>query len=227
MARVITQPLASMTVDQLWQSLERSILNTARVLMETAQIWCVLKGRGEDMSRYSNPMFEFFPDVVEGKLLPEVLLKFGASNMSRIAARLPASEQAELAKPDATVPLRMPDGSVDYVAPAGLTIQQTKQVFADDGIRDPDEQEDHMAPTKPYKPREPRRPSIPASEMDKFDLSAAMTRHEINRITDMAKERDISPAHLAVLFLRSKGFFALRAGERRSLFGGANLSAGA
>jgi hypothetical protein len=152
-------------------------------------------------------------------------MKFGASNISRIAAKLSASDQADLAKPGATVPLRMPDGSIEDVSPGALTVQQTKQVFAEGGIRDYDEQGEHMAPTKPYKPREPRRPSIPASEMDKFDLSAAMTRHEINRITDMAKERDISPAHLAVLFLRSKGFFAMRAGERRSVFGGVSARA--
>jgi hypothetical protein len=208
----ISNSLKSLETQEVWAEFKKAVARTAEGIARMAECWCELQDRGEDLSAYRNPMLSFLPDVASGKLLPEVLLRYGASpSLTSAISRLVPEDQAKLATAEARVSILQPDGTTRIARVTDLRQAELRQVLGDGRIRTPDEQRPHV--TASPRPTAPRKPAA-RQPADEFDLTAVLSKAEISRITRMAQERDITPAELVARFLRSKGFFALRSGER-------------
>jgi hypothetical protein len=190
--------LKKLTTPQLWTEMKAVVGRTADNLKRMAEIWVELEARGEDLSGYRNPMLSFLPEVASGKLLPEILLRFG-SNVSIIStlSSLVVEDQRKLVShPDTRVTVLQHDGKTRKASITDLRIPELRQVFGDGRIRTVKEQKQHLAPA-PRKSETRVSRERPVND-DVWDVSASMTDAQRERITILADESGMSQAEYVV-----------------------------
>lgn len=155
--------LFDMTNEQLMTAYSEAMAAAMAPLKQAAAIWCEMERRGMDLSDLRTPFTNFFPAINAGKLLPEVVLKFGGSvRMVKMATALVPEDQAKLAAPNATVAVMTESGVVEMRKPELLLVKEAARVFGDGRIRSPEEQRPLMhAPAIRQEPRPAMQPHVP------------------------------------------------------------------
>jgi hypothetical protein len=125
---------------QLQQWLIDSLRVTAERLLYLAAIVQELEIRGENLSGMRIGMMRWLRLIASGQLLPEVVVRYsGKQKLLERIATLPAAEQRRLID-DPTIVI-LAAGQPRSIDPLAIPYKAIDQVFADDHIRDEEEQE--------------------------------------------------------------------------------------
>ncbi len=194
--------LKKMTVAELYTELSAAITQTAAGILRMAKVLAELQSRREDLSSFTSPLLMFLPDVASGKLLPEMLIRYGASPaIVSMIAKLVQEDQKKLATGD---------GKVEVVEEVGkeprrarlidMTQARLTQVIGGGHIRSPSEQTKHMAPPpKPYMAPPPK-PYTPRPAQRPLDLAPAMDLGQWTVLCDKAEKAAKTPEQLLILW---------------------------
>lgn len=191
-----TADLKVLSTAQLLTEFSNAFSYTAEGLRRMAFIWQELKERGalgdlsEEFKR--NEMFAFLPDIADGTLTAEAVLKFGGdSHLLRAVKKLVPEAQKGLVETNLVKVVRPSSaGGTETKAcrPLDLKVREIQQVFSPEGyIRSPHQQR-HMV--KP----------VTTSSLKKcdFDLWNALTEPQRFKLSVAAGELGMTPAELAV-----------------------------
>lgn len=188
--------LKKMKTSEVWEAFRHALDVTAGGMMQMAECWVELVSRGENMTSYQNPMFSFLPDVASGKLLPDVLLRYGGTpSLTTAIAALVPEDQKKLTRPDARVAVAMADGTTRRARITDLKVSELRQVLGDGRIRTVSEQQRHLAPPQRVFGS---RASEAAPINSDFDLYAIMTADQRKQITALAEAVGMTPAEFTL-----------------------------
>lgn len=143
------------STNELKQQLTQGLSISARQLSYLAQIWRELENRGEDLSDLKSGLATYLPLIAEGKLAPEIVVKFaGQKTLISYAISLPLTEQRHLAE-NPVIPVvtidhdqnkTVKEQPINTFSPAAL-----RQVIGHGRIRTEDEQYRALLIAKPTK----------------------------------------------------------------------------
>jgi hypothetical protein len=138
--------------------LSRELSLTAERLMRCAQLWVVLRGRGEDLSDLKEAFALYIPQIAAGTVLPAVVVTFsGRPGVLRKLARLAIDDQKRILNGEPVDVVTRP-GEVRRFPISKLTPRLVNLVVGDGVIRDATEQMAIVStPPLPWKPGRPIR----------------------------------------------------------------------
>lgn len=149
----MTTDITKLPTKKLWETFRGVLARTSDSIKELAVIWVELERRGEDLTPYRNPMFSYLPAVASGKLLPEVLVRFGAYPPVLDAVARVATPYQESLMRDGKVAVMHADGTTRMARVADMRISELRQVFSGGRIQEPHEQE--VVSASAYDPDKP------------------------------------------------------------------------
>lgn len=195
---MVNSRLKKLTTKQLWEEFRRLEGLAEEYLREFADVWVELIDRGENLAKYTNPMFSFLPDVATGKLLPNLLWKYGnnVSLMKTISSLVP-EEQEKISSASATIPVVTSDGKIRNIRPSEMRVKDLKRVIQDGRILSPKEQVKNAPKQAP-----PERAPRPRGE---FNLEAHLADYQIEQLRKGAKAEGVSVAEFIVVCLIEVG----------------------
>lgn len=140
------------TDDDLWSELRACIASTSEGIMRIALIIGHLRERGVDVSGYlAAPLFRFLPAVAAGRLLPEVMLKFGHNDqIIALVQGLVVEEQRKVVSDNSKIELVVrthgKEPETREVSPLDMSIAQARLAFGGGFIRSADDQKRILNP---------------------------------------------------------------------------------
>lgn len=177
-------------------------------IQRMAEIWVELVERGVNLTEWTNPMFSFFPDVAAGKLLPEILWKYGNNpGMLKVLSGVVPEDQAKLAKHGAKISVVDTSGKVVEKRPEDLTLQRLRIAIGDGRIRTPKEQIRLMPRSAP--PEAPKRRN--------WNIAACLADYQCEAIEEMAEEAGLSPAEYLSKLLTDAKLIPVRRAARKGV----------
>lgn len=198
----------TMPTKELLREFSFSLSEITRHIKRAAKIYCELRSRGYDVSRFQHEWIRFFPAIASGKLNPAVLTQFGGYlHLVEAVGRLPMDEQKKLLAPTATVPiLRLAPGQTKYEVvsrrPLELSSQEIVAAFGQKGLREPTAQTPFLPPLKsatlPAPP--PRSPALSYS-IQEFDLLRALPPKQREELLARARNCGVTAAEYTVHML--------------------------
>lgn len=136
--------LDAMNVEQLLDLLSAIRQEILARLAVAAKLFLRLKAKGINLTVQQVPMLPYILMVANKKVLPEVVSYFlGRPSLFQVIGRLPPDEQRRLAAGGTcTVAVFGPNGEITHtpIGPLNMTQQQVEQVFAEDHVRNLEEQ---------------------------------------------------------------------------------------
>ena len=192
----VAAQIETMTTAELKEELANGLRVTAASLLKIALVVRELEKRGESLSALRLGVMPYLRLIAAGTLLPEIVVRFaGQPSLIQRLAKLPIAEQRPLASGDPVKILqRLCGDSYTLVSkdPIALTPTEAKQVFADNHVRQEDEQRDFIKGAskktgpRAYSQEASSAPTDRAALEDAFAFAATASAGDLaERLADM------------------------------------------